>query len=125
MCEETLFIIIMYNLFRMSLSPAVLALLTYENSVLGSVHQHVEGHKGHHTGQTETAGVNLHTNLRSDRQRDKTAIVIRFLNPASVTDRMCAQFLPGNLCICLYISHLRSYQLYPGRIHLRVRCLRS
>lgn len=32
---------------------------------------------------------------------------------------------PGNLCIGLYISHLRSYQLCQGKNHQRVHCLRS
>lgn len=55
------------DLFWLSLGPVVLPLFTYEHAVLGSVDQRVKWHKAHDAGQTETARVNLHTNLRSDR----------------------------------------------------------
>lgn len=56
------------DLFRMSLGPVVLLLFTYKHAVLGSVDQCVKWHEAHNAGQTETARINLHTNLRSDRQ---------------------------------------------------------
>lgn len=55
------------DLFWLSLGPVVLPLFTYEDAVLGSVDQHVKRHKGHDAGQTETARINLHTNLGSFR----------------------------------------------------------
>lgn len=55
------------DLFRLSLGPVVLSLFTYKHTVLGSVDQCVKWHKAHDAGQTETARINLHTNLKSDR----------------------------------------------------------
>lgn len=56
-----------FDLFWLSLCPVVLPHFTYEDTVLGSVDQQVKRQKGHDAGQTETARVNLHTNLRSDK----------------------------------------------------------
>lgn len=56
------------DLFWLSLGPVVLALFTYEDTLLGSVDQHVKRHEAHNAGETETARINLHTNLRSDRK---------------------------------------------------------
>lgn len=55
------------DLFWLGLSPVVLPFFTYEHAVLGPVDQRVKWHKGHDAGQAETARINLHANLRSDR----------------------------------------------------------
>lgn len=52
------------DLFWLRFSPVVLPLLTDEHALLGSVHQHVKWHEGNDAGQTEAAGINLHTNLK-------------------------------------------------------------
>lgn len=54
------------HLFWLSLGPIVQCLLTYENTILGFVDQRVKWHKGHNAGQRETAGFNLHSNLKSN-----------------------------------------------------------
>lgn len=54
------------HLFWLSLGPIVQSVLTYENPILGFVDQCVKWHKGHNAGQRETAGFNLHSNLKSN-----------------------------------------------------------
>lgn len=62
------------NLFWLSLSPVVLPLFTHEDAVLGSVDHSVKRNKSHNAGQTETACIYPHTNLRSDRCDTNTQI---------------------------------------------------
>lgn len=119
------------DLFRLSLGPVVLPLFTYKHTVLGSVDQCVKWHKAHDAGQTETAWINLHSNLNSDRWH----IYIYDLYSIQYIWILChsnyeginvfCKILPGNLCIGLCIWHRHGYQLYPERSHQRVHCLRS
>lgn len=91
------------DLLRLSLRPGVLPLFTYEDRVLGSVHQHVKRHEAHDAGQTETARVNLHTNLRSDGCHTNTHRVTvnktTTTKPALVTNKSHFKFDPKYLTL--------------------------
>lgn len=83
------------DLFWLSLGPVVLPLFTYEDAVLGSIDQHVKRHKAHDAGQTETARINLHTNLRSDRHKYKMMILLN--------NKMCLRYIQKSFNYIQYI----------------------
>lgn len=78
MCKETKMQTLVADLFWFCLSPVALPFLTYEHAELGSVDQHVKGHKRHNAGQAETACLNLHTNLSSDRRHKNATMKIKY-----------------------------------------------
>lgn len=81
------------DLFWLCLCPVFLPHLTYKDTVLGSVDQHVKGHKGHDAGQTETARINLHTNLGSDRHHTNA---ISYSNTPCFSYRQKSFKIPSN-----------------------------
>lgn len=86
------------HLFWLSLGPIVQSVLTYENPILGFVDQCVKWHKGHNAGQRETAGFNLHSNLKSNTTQEK----IKLSELGREKNCSNSNVLPGNLCIDLY-----------------------
>lgn len=88
--RDTKSVVLVSDLSGLSFSPLVQSLLADEDAVLGSVDQCVKRHKGHDAGQTETAGVNLHTDLKQKKHHYHPPVLFKSVRYTS------GKAIPGN-----------------------------